>query len=83
MKSNLRLRKLCAIALAAAMSAGSLVSCNSGGGTSSSSGSSPESSASASEPASASSDDSSGGSDAPFVYATDAFSQKFNPFIRL
>ena len=81
MKSNLRLRKLCAIALAAAMSAGSLVSCNSGGGTSSSSGSSPESSASASEPASASSDDSSGGSDAPFVYATDAFSQKFNPFI--
>ena len=83
MKSNLRLRKLCAIALAAAMSAGSLVSCNSGGGTSSSSGSSPESSASASasESASASSDDSSGGSDAPFVYATDAFSQKFNTFI--
>lgn len=77
MKTNLK--RLCAIALVAAMSTGSLVSCNTTSSTSS--GSSDGSTSTASESTSTASDGSSDGSSAPFVYATDAFSQKFNPFI--
>ena len=60
------------------MSTGSLVSCNGSNGSSSSSASSGSESASTET---ASSSETSSGSSAPFVYATDAFSQKFNPFI--
>ena len=72
MKSNLK--KLCAIALAAAMAAGSLVSCGNGGGGSS------ESTSTASEPASTASETGTT-EDAPLVVAYNTFNQRFNPFI--
>ena len=72
MKTNLK--KLCAIALVAAMAAGSLVSCNSSGGDSSAA------TSTASESASTSSE-TAGGEDAPLVVAYNTFNQRFNPFI--
>ncbi len=80
MKTNLK--KFLAIALVAAMSAGSFASC--GGETTSEPSSSEPASTETSVVAESGSEEgtetASDGS-TPFVYATDAFSQKFNPFI--
>ena len=67
MKSNLK--KLCAIALAAAMAAGSLASCGNGSGGSS------ESTSTASEPASTASETGTT-EDAPLVVAYNTFNQR-------
>ena len=71
MKTNLK--RLCAIALVAAMSVSAFASCSNGTGTS-------ESTSTASESASTSSEETTGDGGVPLVVAYDTFNQKFNPF---
>ena len=70
MKTNLK--RLCAIALVAAMSAGVFASCSNGNGSSDS--------ASTSESTSTASEETTSDNSTPLVVAYDTFNQKFNPF---